>query len=179
MDKVYLGFDPGLDGAIGAVDTEGRFVGVWDFPTVKISVLKNKRTENGTKKVTASRRNYDLGSLCEDTLLPIRNNYDIIGSALEKVRAMPGQGVASMFSIGRGVGILEGMLTGLFIPYEEVEPQTWKAFMLKGQGRDKEAARLKAQHLFPNAELHQKGHHGRAEALLLALFMQRTRGGNR
>jgi hypothetical protein len=47
--------------------------------------------------------------------------------------------------------------------------------MLDGQGKDKDAARFKAQALFPQIELHLKKHDGRADALLIAEFARRTR----
>ncbi len=40
--------------------------------------------------------------------------------------------------------------------------------------KDKEASRLRAQQLFPSADLRLKKHHGRAEALLLAAYGQPT-----
>jgi len=50
-------------------------------------------------------------------------------------------------------------------------PQIWKkAFSL---GKDKEQTRLRAQQLFPGTALRRKKDHGRAEALLLALYGQR------
>jgi crossover junction endodeoxyribonuclease RuvC len=56
-----------------------------------------------------------------------------------------------------------------------VTPQRWKKTMLDGQGKDKDAARFKAQALFPQIELHLKKHDGRADALLIAEFARRTR----
>ena len=35
---------------------------------------------------------------------------------IEKVGAMPGQGVSSMFQFGRSVGMVEGVLAALQIP---------------------------------------------------------------
>ncbi len=88
---------------------------------------------------------------------------------LEESQPMPGQGVKSMFTIGLGFGAWLALLAALEIPYERVRPTVWKR-ALKLPGKDKEAARLKAQQLFPSADLQLKKHHGRAEALLLADF---------
>jgi len=46
--------------------------------------------------------------------------------AIEKVHAMPGQGVTSMFSFGQRLGELEGMLQTLNLGYELVPPKTWQ-----------------------------------------------------
>ena len=61
---------------------------------------------------------------------------------LESVHAMPGQGVTSMFSFGRSVGQLEGIIIALGMgPINYVTPQTWqKALLGPTKGRSKELA---------------------------------------
>ena len=59
---------------------------------------------------------------------------------IEKVGAMPNQGVTSMFNFGRGTGKLLGVLEALAIPYHEVRPQAWKKAILHGTAHDKQAA---------------------------------------
>ncbi len=81
-----------------------------------------------------------------------------------------------MFTIGVGFGAWLGLLGALEIPYTRVRPARWK-HALGLRGKDKEAARLRAQQLFPSADLQLKKHHGRAEALLLASY-GRTRSGH-
>jgi len=54
----------------------------------------------------------------------------------------------------------------LALPYTPVRSVVWKKTF--GLGKDKEQARLRAQQLFPAADLRRKRDHGRAEALLLA-----------
>lgn len=44
---------------------------------------------------------------------------------IEKVHAMPGQGVTSMFTFGMGYGGWLMALTALKIPFIEVTPQAW------------------------------------------------------
>jgi crossover junction endodeoxyribonuclease RuvC len=46
-------------------------------------------------------------------------------ACIEKVHAMPGQGVTSTFSFGQNYGFIKGVLSAYLIPYEEVTPQTW------------------------------------------------------
>jgi crossover junction endodeoxyribonuclease RuvC len=87
---------------------------------------------------------------------------------IEESQAMPGQGTRSMLTIGFGYGLWIGILATLEIPYTTVRPAQWKkAFSL---GKDKEASRLRAQQLYPAADLRRKRDHGRAEALLLAHY---------
>jgi crossover junction endodeoxyribonuclease RuvC len=96
-------------------------------------------------------------------------------AVIEEAQAMPGQGVRSMFTIGVGFGVWLGLLATLDIPYTRVRPSVWKPSMgLRGQ--DKEAARLRAQQLFPQADLRHKRDHGKAEALLLAEYGRRAIG---
>jgi crossover junction endodeoxyribonuclease RuvC len=49
-----------------------------------------------------------------------------VTAILEKVHAMPGQGVTSMFSFGANYGFYRGVLQALQIPFEEVTPQHWQ-----------------------------------------------------
>lgn len=53
------------------------------------------------------------------------NGVENILGVLEKVHAMPGQGVTSMFTFGQGYGAWQMALIALKIPYIEVPPQTW------------------------------------------------------
>ena len=67
-----------------------------------------------------------------------------------------------------GYGLWVGILASLAIPYTPVRPVVWKkTFSL---GKDKEQSRLRAQQLFPVADLRLRKHHGRAESLLLAYY---------
>jgi hypothetical protein len=85
---------------------------------------------------------------------------------------MPGQGVRSMFTCGLGLGVWLGILAAVALPHTRIRPHIWKKAL--GLGQDKEASRLRAMQLFPSAELRRKKDHGRAEALLLALYGQRS-----
>jgi hypothetical protein len=49
----------------------------------------------------------------------------ITKAAIEKVGAMPGQGVVSMFTFGKSYGFLRGLLVAFEVPLVEVPPQTW------------------------------------------------------
>lgn len=44
---------------------------------------------------------------------------------LEKVSAMPGQGVTSMFTFGEQYGMIQGVLASVRAPFEMVRPQEW------------------------------------------------------
>lgn len=95
--------------------------------------------------------------------------------AIEKVHAMPGQGVSSSFSFGQRLGELEGMLTALQIPYELVAPRDWQKACGIPAKSDKKGIASVIQKLYPTAELYgNKGglRDGRSDALGLAHFIR-------
>lgn len=95
---------------------------------------------------------------------------------VEKVGAMPGQGVVSMFNFGHNLGFIEGVLQAYHIPYQLVPPQTWKKeFSLTS---DKAKSIEVCQKLFPNVNLlattrSRKPSDGIAEAVLMAEYARR------
>lgn len=155
-----LGIDPGLTGALAVLDDQGTVAGIWDTPTLE--------TRSGAKK----RREYDLAQM-RRLLAPF--SADSL-CALELVGPMPKQGVVSMWRMGFGVGVWEGLLAALKIPVERVSPQRWKSVMLDGLPKGKDAPLYRAKSLWPDQtdKLSLKKHHGRAEALLIAEWMRRT-----
>lgn len=95
---------------------------------------------------------------------------------VEKVSAMPGQGVVSMFNFGHNFGFIEGVLQAYGIPYQLVPPQTWKKeFSLSS---DKAKSVEVCQKLFPDVNLlatdrSRKPSDGIAEAVLMAEYARR------
>jgi hypothetical protein len=158
---IYVGIDPGLGGALAVID--GHAVKLYDTPTAFI----------GTK----GKRDYLIANMAD---ILMRHGKDETESfaVVESVHSMPAQGVASSFSFGRGLGIWEGVLSALQIPYAKVAPQTWKKALLFDMPRDnKDSSRIAATRLFPNAAdmLARKKDDGRAEALLMAEYGRRLK----
>ena len=97
---------------------------------------------------------------------------------LEKVGAMPGQGVVSMFNFGHNLGYIEGLLQAFDIPYQLVPPQTWKKeFSVTS---DKNTSIEVCRKLFPHVSLlptarSRKPSDGMAEAILIAEYARRRR----
>jgi len=99
---------------------------------------------------------------------------------IEKVHAMPGQGVTSMFTFGMGYGGLRMALIACQIPFEEITPRTWqKAFGIiprkktETKTQFKNRLKAKAQQLFPKENITL----ATCDALLIALFCQRKSEG--
>lgn len=160
IGATLIGIDPGLDGAVAIIDDVGAYIGVMPTPTLTL------------RRARGLRREYDLPGLAALLIPHARNGVHAI---LEEAQAMPGQGTRSMFTIGLGFGLWLGLLAAYQIPYTRVRPGVWKRAM--GLiGTDKEAARLRAQQLFPTADLRRKADHGKAEALLLAAYGRETLG---
>lgn len=165
---ITLGIDPGLTGALAALDAEGRVVRLLDTPTLRVGPTK---------------REYDLMQMREMLLHvcdPPGERETRVRCALELVHAFPHQGVVSMWRMGFGVGVWEGLLAALGIPVERVRPQRWQGVMLDGLPRGKDAARYRAQSLWPGQaeQFALRKHDGRADACLIAEWGRRTWNAN-
>ena len=95
---------------------------------------------------------------------------------LERVGAMPKQGVTSSFNFGANYGWIQGMLWTLGIPFELVTPQKWKKEF--GVTSDKNTSIAVAHRLFPNMDFRRTPRSrtdddGIAEALLMAVSAMR------
>lgn len=91
-------------------------------------------------------------------------------AVIERVSAMPGQGVVSMFNFGRSYGDVRGVIAAMEVPLHFVTPQKWKKHF--GLTSDKDECRLRAIRMFPSVaeSFKLKKHDGRAEAALIALY---------
>ena len=118
---------------------------------------------------------FEAISVIEKWTLPEYRPYTL-KTCLEKVGAMPGQGVTSMFTFGRSFGFIEGVLRTSNIPFQLVPPQKWKKeFSLS---TDKNKSIEVCKRLFPEIVLRATprcttDHDGMAEALLLAEYARR------
>jgi len=170
------GIDCGKEGAISIIDSDEKkeVFFLCDAPIIKLDNGKTKiikladgKTKGGKKKIKTM---YDI-PLMNDLL----SKYGIEYIFIENAQAMPGQGVSSMFSIGKGFGIWLGLIVGRGIPYETVSPRTWqKAFNIKGDS-SKEQAYNTCLRLFQNLStrlitIRGRIIDGRADATLIAEY---------
>lgn len=130
MQKLYVGIDPGASGALSAI-SNGHVIFCDKFPEEggKINFRK-------------------ISSILKE----MKDDYDVI-VAMEEVGAMPGQGVVSMFSFGRNVGNIEGMLEVLEIPHIKIRPQAWKKLTCGTVHKDKESKKTSADYKKEGKEL--------------------------
>lgn len=150
---IILGVDPGKSGAIAGLSLNGRLIGVDDMPVV--------------------------GPIISPVLLDqlVHNYVDPLSTAdhpgtavIEDVHAMPKQGVSSVFSFGRALGVVEGVVAGNDFAVQYVSPAKWKRQL--GLTNDKGISRRRAIELWPERAdwFKRVKDDGRAEAALIAYW---------
>lgn len=137
-----VGVDPGKSGGI-AVNRDG----------VIVAVLKMPQTPH---------------DLHEELSMVVRV-YQSPVFFVEKVHSMPGQGVASSFSFGRQLGLIEGVIASLSVPMHFVTPQAWQKALSCQTGGDKNITKAAAQRLWPDISWT----HATADAALLSEYGRR------
>jgi crossover junction endodeoxyribonuclease RuvC len=159
MSKYSIGIDPGLSGAIAIISTES--LKIFDMPTMTVE-------RNGKAK-----RQVSAAELAEMLYLYSGRDCHVY---CERVSAMAGQGVTSVFSFGRSFGMIEGILAAFKMPVTFVPPATWVKAVGRGQGKD--ASRARAMELFPSDQDQFKRvkDDGRADAALIAYWGSRHAG---
>ena len=132
MEKIFIGIDPGVSGAITALNENGKVVALTKMPQTMGELLSflQQFTDNDTT------------------------------CYLEKVHARPGDGAASMFKFGQGFGWLQMALLAAKIKTIEVLPNTWmRGLGIKSKKKDETKTsyknRLKfiAEQLFPDQKV--------------------------
>lgn len=143
MEKIFIGIDPGVSGAITALNENGKVVALAKMPQTMGELLSflQQFTDNNTT------------------------------CYLEKVHARPGDGAASMFKFGQGFGWLQMALLAAKIKTIEVLPNTWmRGLGIKSKKKDetktayKNRLKFVAEQLFPE----QRVTLWNADALLIA-----------
>lgn len=153
---IVIGIDPGLSGAVGFLK-DGQFLSVADISTS----LRGRGSVKYEIDAAGLRR-----AICD---CRERHPGRAMEVALERVNAMPGQGVSSVFSLGDSYGVCRAVVASLNLSLHLVPPAKWKKYF--NLDSDKEKSRALAIHLFPEAPLELKKHVDRAEALLIARYL--------
>ena len=147
ITKIFIGLDPGSSsGAYGVIDQDGEYVTCGDIPTFNGRV--------------------DVRTLFELVNLKVNSCF-----AVEDVHTMPKQGIASSGKFMRAAGAIEATAALTGAPMILVTPQRWKKH--HGLiGTEKKASLELARQRWPDAPLNLVKHHGRADALLMALWLK-------
>jgi crossover junction endodeoxyribonuclease RuvC len=152
MSHRVIGIDPGLKGGIVTMDN-GEIIATLKMPIHKFE---------GSSAINW----HHLAGYLEG-----QSPYMV---SIEKVNAMPGQGVCSMFSFGTNYGGLLGLCAGLGIPFTLVRPQQWQKEIFSGIDKRLGKARSKVycQQRWPHIEPLQKND-GLADAACIALWLSK------
>ena len=158
---LIIGIDPGISGAICFFEN-GEIKDIIDMPLMAEG-KKNKRQINGSQ-------------LYNEIIERIKNvSKKDIFVVVEKVSAMPGQGVTSMFNFGQSFGVIKGICSAMQLPIYFVRPAKWKKYfnLLK---TEKDASRSKVIEIFPyiSAKLSRKKDSNKADAILLASYFENS-----
>lgn len=147
---IHIGIDPGQSGGIAVIDEDNA----------------------DAKKVVAYPMPATRGDLIELLIYPLDAR-----AIVEKVHAMPKQGVSSCFKFGMNYERVCMALVCNGISFREVSPQRWQRelgipFKKKSETKHQHKNRLKAvaQELFPSAKVTL----AIADALLLAEYCRRS-----
>lgn len=153
---IIAGIDPGFSGAIALLDPATKALTIHDMPVVKGA--------NG-KTIT------DFFGLAT-ALVPNGDGPHV--AMMEKVSAMPRQGVSSTFRFGENFGAVQMAVAGHGYEYHYVTPAKWKQYF--HLSRDKGVSRSLAMQRFPDYadKFSRVKDDGRAEAALIALYAYET-----
>jgi hypothetical protein len=157
VSKLILAFDPGVTGAFAVLTESGGYVHVEDLPIIAMQSLK-----------------WVSGALTKRLQIVASGNE--VTAIVERVHAMPKNGVIAAFSQGSTLCSILPQLQVLGMRIQLVPPQSWKrqlGLISKVKMSDierKRAALDMARLLFPSAPLERQKDHGRAEALLIGTW---------
>ena len=158
---LIIGIDPGISGAICFFEN-GEIKDVIDMPSMAEG-KKNKKQINGSQLFN------ELEIRVKDFQ---KKNIAVV---VERVSAMPGQGVTSMFNFGQSYGVIKGICSAMQLPIYFISPSKWKKYfnLIK---TSKDASRAKVIEIFPyiSSKLQKKKDSNKAEAILIASFFNNT-----
>jgi len=169
---IYIGIDPGKNGAISMINTDTDF---------KESIV-----------VPKIGKEYDLEKMC-NILRSVRDTHSKMFVVLENINSHSAKGRQGAFVMGKGVAYWQGFLVALKIPYAMTPPQTWQKVCWEGipvqyipsktnkSGKKKDTkatSELAAKRLFPGfdftpTERATKNHDGMIDSMLIAEYARR------
>lgn len=155
----WIGIDPGLSGGLAIIDDKGT---IRTFP-MPVLTIGTKREINVT-----SLSGWLSGNAFACSMVGVEIQH-----------AMPKQGVSSMFKIGKGYGIILGILTALKMPFTEIRANEWQKVMFAGhpKANTKNLSKKIAQQLYPSMDFKATSrctnlHDGMTDATLIATYIK-------
>jgi|SRR3989304_287274 len=162
--SLYIGVDGGLGGGLVAINDKQDVVFNHTMP-----VIRGKKTE------------FDIQNIFNNikSIINLANNEKIFVS-LEKAHVRPISGKRACFMTGYGFGLIQGILGGLNVSYEIVDPKVWQKDIFVGMTYEdtKQASISFCKKKWPNiswtaTERSIKAHDGMTDAACIALYCYR------
>lgn len=159
----YVGIDPGKEGGICSI-----YYGTGDECEAEISSFPmplNIGNEIDIPKLSNILQSYaQVGCIC----------------ALEDVHSIHGTASTANFQFGRSLGIVEGILGALKIPFIKVAPKKWQSLCHQGVPKlpdTKKMSAIAVQRLYPNKSFlqstkHRVPHNGMVDACLICHYLK-------
>lgn len=179
MQNGYFAFDPGKTGG-------------WAFILPADGVYPEK-VELGITPLIGKGKgaDFDLPRI-KELLVSADCRCDKFLVAVEDVHAVQGSGAATAFQFGRSLGIIEGLIAGLGVPYVKIYSKTWQKLCFEGipiitkvntktktglSTDTKAMSKLAAARLYPNVDLRKSAkadnpHDGITDALMIAHYIK-------
>lgn len=156
---IFLGIDPGAAGAVSFLhpSNNSKSIAV-DIPTLKAKIKK--------KGKVSYRTHADLAAIW-GLFKSFKRAFGELHVTIEQQQPMPRDTALTAFSVGKNFAMWPLFFYSHGVSHDTIRPVAWKKQMGLIR-KDKEAARLKAQQMFPGASLKRKKDHNRAESLLIA-----------
>lgn len=158
---IYIGIDPGLSGGIALIGSTGQLL------------LESTPVIAG--------KDYDIQAM-KKILMSKEWMNDQRFVTIENQISMPGQGLTSTLTTGKGFGIWLGLLAGLEVPFQVISAKQWQNKLFTGTSPKldtKARSEIIAKRLFPTADFRKsdrakKAHDGLTDAACIAEYGRRT-----
>jgi crossover junction endodeoxyribonuclease RuvC len=177
---IVIGIDPGITGALAALDRNGECVYVGDLPITQSGALKWVNGGRLLEMLFKARSGKQPARVFVEYshAFPLNREGDTADNG-----AARGNNLNAASRKGMVLGAILATLDIAQLPYELVMPAKWKRalglIMPKASYLDRKRASLdRARMMFPNAPLDRQRDNGRAEAMLIAHYGQRYVLGN-
>lgn len=113
--KIRIGIDVGKKGGITCIQVNtsnnNKFITTWKTPLVNEEI--------------------DLNQLV-DIIKNITEGHSDILIAIEAVSTVPKSSARSNFQFGRALGLLEGLVTGMNLPFIKIHAKKWQKLFFEG-----------------------------------------------
>ena len=170
---IYVGIDPGQQGAYAAVTETGTAVAV-HTPFKQKRQRLNKRDKRGRYKYRVVDSNYDFREIFKffRWLKKLESSGTRIVVAIERQCTRPTDAKQVCFMVGRNQMLWEAMAGALGFKPRLIMPTAWKPKYVSKGATKAESVRV-CKKLYPEVDLPLAKDEARAEAILIADYVRR------